>query len=476
MDFDHLFKTPELRGYQVRAVGGCRTRMGRHPNGRGKRVILCMGTGSGKTYTASEIIRLTKFKQTKVTILCHRVEIMYQFHKSLEAFGIEHNILYKDKKVVGRVNLSMVQTYSRRYPQGLDEDLVVMDEVHMGNFETTLKRTSAMVIGLTATPIPSKPSYKLNQEFDDIVLPVKVSELIATNNLVRGVTYSVEHSFSHIKMKGGDFDTDQLVNEFRKTPKLQKGALENYLLHARGLRCLCFSASIAQSKEQCKLFNEAGVVSEHIDGETPDGERKAIFDRFKSGETTVLHNVNIATAGTDIPAVECVIQNFATTSIAKHHQVIGRGSRPFKGKEKFIIIDLGMNYARHGEYGDDVDWKAIFKTPSKDKSKKENGKKMPCPNCGAILTLPPLEEDGYRPIECHHCKEGKVEAKEVKEKVLETMTTTEIKDFKKKTLPMEIRGMPLSQMSHDQLISYGKHMGFSEKWANIRQAKRRSWR
>jgi hypothetical protein len=44
--------------------------------------------------------------------------------------------------------------------------------------------------------------------------------------------------------------------------------------------------------------------------------------------------------------------------------MIGRGSRILKNKSHFNVIDLGNNFHRFGEWGIDLDWQRIFKSPN----------------------------------------------------------------------------------------------------------------
>ena len=62
----------------------------------------------------------------------------------------------------------------------------------------------------------------------------------------------------------------------------------------------------------------------------------------------ILVNVGIATTGYDYPPTQTVILNKKTKSLALYLQMLGRGSRPFKGKEYFNVIDMGSNIIEHG--------------------------------------------------------------------------------------------------------------------------------
>lgn len=73
--------------------------------------------------------------------------------------------------------------------------------------------------------------------------------------------------------------------------------------------------------------------------------------------------MSILTTGFDEPSVESIILNRATRSLTLYFQMIGRGSRIFKDRTTFQVIDLGNNVARFGPWSQPVDWQHIFKYP-----------------------------------------------------------------------------------------------------------------
>ena len=77
----------------------------------------------------------------------------------------------------------------------------------------------------------------------------------------------------------------------------------------------------------------------------------------------MLTSVSILTTGFDEPTVESIILNRATRSLTLYFQMIGRGSRIFKDRTTFQVIDLGNNIARFGPWSQPVDWQHIFKYP-----------------------------------------------------------------------------------------------------------------
>lgn len=104
------------------------------------------------------------------------------------------------------------------------------------------------------------------------------------------------------------------------------------------------------SKKTRDIFIENGISAEHVDGTTPKLERERILRNFKNGFFKVLCNVDILTTGYDEPSLECIVVNRRTKSVPLWLQMCGRGSRIFKGKQDFVILDMGGNTIELGHW------------------------------------------------------------------------------------------------------------------------------
>lgn len=438
---------------------------------RNKRSILNLVTGGGKTVIGSHIVSEVLNKGNKVTVLVHRVEILHQFFSTLVKFGITPELITAGKKTRpgAQVYLGMVETFKRRsknpgFAQSFKDHLLICDEVHWGSYQSIVDNFEGFVIGLTATP-KAASGKELNEYFADCVCPIGVKELISIGRLVNGKTYSIEYDFSNLKLQGKDFSSKELIQEFKK-PKLFTGALEEYERNAKGRKAIVYSVNVEQSIATANMFQEAGYRSFHVDATSED--RDMIFRDFGRSDDGILFNVGIATTGYDEPSVTCIIENFATAQVTKHHQVIGRGARCCEGKDDFIIIDMGRNYLRHGMYGEDIPWVSIFNNPKLGKSKKEESqiKNIECPNCGAIISMT-LHS-------CPYCDEM-ITAREKEEVILDKGTTKEIKEYKLKTIPPNLRGIRPINMTFFQLKEYAAHMDYSPGWVGMQMGLKKKY-
>jgi len=439
---------------------------------RHKKVIGQLPTGGGKTVVMAEIAMSAMKKGNAVCIICHRIEIFQQIVKTLNRFGIFPGMITAGSMPMPghQCYVAMVETLYKRIKKDMIQryniNFFIGDEAHYGAYYKIIKDCNLFWLGMTATP-KSTGSPELNEYFDSIACGPSVRELIRIGRLVPATTFSVTHDFSKIKKKGRDYDSGLLLKEFKK-PKLWTGAVDSYLKHSKEKQALCFNLDVEQSLDVVRQFRDHGIKAGHVDGNTPDDDRKAIFQMYENGDLQVLCNVGIATAGYDNPATECIIKNYATLSLVKDVQVSGRGARCCEGKKRFDIHDMGRNWVRHGTYGDNINWEHIFQNPKIETTDEDKNKlkKRECDECSAVIK--------FSLRVCPFCGHETSE-KEMEEKILKNASTEEVKQFKLQTLPHDLR-MPVDQMNYQQLIRFAGHMGYAPKWAGVQMMLRKKAR
>lgn len=129
----HDAKEIELRDYQTDAVEALRERI-RHDQ---KRLILCAGTGAGKTVMASHLLRQADRKGSYALFLVDRVALVNQTSATLDSYGIRHGVLqgiHPRYSPWENVQVCSIQTLAkRRLPR--DPALIVYDECFPGEVE-----------------------------------------------------------------------------------------------------------------------------------------------------------------------------------------------------------------------------------------------------------------------------------------------------------------------------------------------------
>lgn len=448
---------------------------------RNKRVIGQIATASGKTVMASEIAVRSSRTGRNVCILVHRREILNQFFRTLRRFNVTPGLIAQGHKPQRghQIYIAMVETLSRRIAKGILDDLdihfFIMDEAHWGSYPKVLDQIDCHVLGLTATPKSSGAKGELNEYYDDIVTGPSVKDLITLKRLCPGTTFSIKHDFSKVRKKRGEFEELSLIQEF-KSAQLYSGAVEKYMSICPDRKAICYCVNIQHGIDTAMQFIDHGKKTYCVDsknafslvnGEMRETNRDHVFKSFEEDKDSVLVNVGIATTGYDCPDVSCIIENFATMSITKHHQVIGRGARSHESKDDFIIIDMGRNYLRHKMFGEHIDWEEIFRRPKDLEEKKETRRDVrECNTCGMVIKM--------RSKVCPYC--GEIYSDEdIREKLLEEGTAEEIRQYKLQNLPVYLR-KDISKMSYPELVQYARLMGMSPKWPRILYAKRKQRR
>ncbi len=328
---------------------------------RGKRrVLLAMPTGSGKTRTFSEIARHALAKGDRVLVVAHREELLLQSQATLERItgvGVGFIKAGYPLDLAHPVQCASVQTLARR----LDRDtldlqrfgLAIVDEAHLSLANSYLKILQRLpqsrVLGVTATP-SRLDGCGFDRVYEALVLGPSVSELIqrgflADYDILAPESFLPEEG-DGIRITGGDFNVGDLAARIDRR-YVAGQAVEAYLKHSRGKRCVVFAINVEHSQAIAERYRQAGIAAEHLDGETPLKERQAILQRFRSGRTQVLCNVQLFTEGFDLPELEVVQLCRPTQSVALHLQMVGRALRPQRGK-RALILDHAGNCLRLG--------------------------------------------------------------------------------------------------------------------------------
>lgn len=384
----------QLRPYQNKLIEMTRDQMMKH-----KSVLIQSPTGSGKTATTAEMLRLASLKGKRSWFIVHRRELVKQSVVAFHNIGLQVGVVaagFPEAKKMP-VQVCSIQTLVRRHERMPPPDFIVWDEcAHIAAKSWASlygKYKDKFHVGLTATPW-RLDGTGLGTWFQTMVCGPSVEWLISHGYLSPYKLYApskMNTAGLHVRM--GDYVTSELVS-IADRPSITGDAIKHYVKHSAGKRAIVFCVSVEHSKHVTAQFNAAGIPSEHVDGETDPLERDMAIDRFRKGETLVLSNVELFGEGFDLPAIETVILLRPTKSLGLHLQQIGRGLRTFPGKENAIILDHAGNTMEHGLPDDDCKW-SLLGIQSTKKGSENAGSVRICPSCFGA----------NRPIfkQCQHC-------------------------------------------------------------------------
>lgn len=423
----------QLRPYQSDLIKQTGQLLTKH-----NRVIMCAPTGSGKTVMFASIIarHLERNMFNRVLVLTHRTELFSQTIKAIVKAGTKVAELKAGTKTTRehedtRCIVAMVETLKRRAKLPGQFSIVICDEAHRADFKPIIEKLpeSTLVLGATATPVSASKKNPLKDTYNNIAISVDIPALIEQGYLSKPISYKAKFDESQLKTRLGEFTDDSQIQALG-TKIAFTNMIELWQKYAGNLRTLVFCVNKAHTVETWRAFTDVGVKAEYI--VSGDKERDAKFSRFRSGETQVLLNCEIATTGTDIPEIECVLVNRSTKSIPLWLQIVGRGARVIPGQKKcFTILDFGGNIDRLGTWEEYRDWKQIFFNPSKFKP--GVAPITECDNCGAIIQI--------QTKVCPYCgaKQPDREEKERENVIAELVRVTGSNPFGKRISELSIR-------------------------------------
>jgi len=407
----------KLRDYQTEALEDL-TR-GFHCGHR--KQILTMPTGSGKTATAADLIRIAIAKGRRCLFVVHRLELIGQTVRHLDALGIRTGILQGDNTCYTDTDeciVATIQTINKRSaPAGIN--LILIDECHVlyqAHFKLIDERyDQAWIIGLTATPL--RPD--LGKHFDRMVIGASIARLTEAGHLASMRAFApraedMERLLDGVRIdhKQRDFHAGDLGNKLT-TKKIIGDVVNTWMEKAANRKTLLFACNVAHAETLCDAFEAEGIRVAAVSYRTPDDQRRQIADDFRAGKIQMLTSVDVLAIGFDVPDADCAIMARPTLSEIVYLQQAGRILRPAEGKTDALLLDHAGNSLRFGLPIDFIPPKLGGAETRFSKNKLREHKARTCANCAAVL--PPVVDTCP---ECGHDQPGRKSRVEVTEGIL----------------------------------------------------------
>ena len=117
-------------------------------------------------------------------------------------------------------------------------------------------------------------------------------------------------------------------------------SLLKYVTDIDDVKGLGFCVSIEHARFMAAHFNEHGIPSMLLTGQSPDEERKTAKERLVIGDVRFIFVVDIYNEGVDIPEVNTVLFLRPTESLTIFLQQLGRGLRLAEDKECLTVLDF----------------------------------------------------------------------------------------------------------------------------------------
>ena len=351
------------------------------------RILLVMATGTGKTYTAFQIIyRLWKAGcKKRILYLADRNNLITQTKKGdFKHFKDKcHIIKHKDIDKSYEIYLALYQGLTN-YDEETDAykqfspdffDLIIVDECHRGSVDEDKAWhkilsyfSSATQIGMTATPKETKAlsnieyfgepiyTYSLKQGIDDgFLAPYKVLRVGMNIDLEgyrpeRGKTDIDGELIEDRLYNTKDFDRNIVIDE--RTDLVAKKIME-YLTNSDPMAktiVFCVDIEHAERMRQALLKYAPEEITARSDkyivritGDDPVA--KGYLEDFINPEQkfpVIATTSKLMSTGTDAQTCKVICLDENIGSMTEFKQIIGRGTRINEeyGKQYFTIIDF----------------------------------------------------------------------------------------------------------------------------------------
>ena len=373
---------------------------------KGRKSLLVMATGTGKTRTAIALIDLLmRANWVKRTLfLADRNALLTQAYRAIKTHlpNVTPIDLTKDKAAeTANVVLSTYPTMyncinrtgeAQRFFGSGHFDLVIVDEAHRSvykKYRALFEYFDALLVGLTATP--RTEVHRDTYEIFDLEPGVpsfayELSDAIADNYLVPPKGIDVPFKFLRKGVKYEDLSPEEqeqyeekLIDESGDIPaSVDAAALNNWLFNTdtvdqalkllmkRGLKVeggdrlgktIIFARNHNHADCIVKRFDKnypqyGGKFARIIDSHNPYAQ--SLLDDFSEPDKqpTIAVSVDMLDTGVDVPEVVNLVFFKPVYTPVKFNQMIGRGTRLCpdlfgvgSDKQEFLVFDLCGNFA-----------------------------------------------------------------------------------------------------------------------------------
>lgn len=371
-------------------------------------------TGSGKTGLSAFITDGFVSRGMRVLMTCPYTVLVTQTAKRFIQYGLpedEISYVWRDHPNYDperKIQIASADTLIRRdFPENID--LLIVDEAHLRRkkmlevIKYLTAETQVKVIGLSGTPF----APFLGKYYQRLIKPTTIKELMDTGVLCGYEFFApTKPDLSGVKVTrsdefGSDYKEDE-VAEIMCGADLVGDIVSNWLSHGEDRPTVAFCVNVNHANYVTLQFNKAGVNAEVMTAQTPHDERQMMIHRFEQGATKIIVSVGTLIAGFDSD-VRCIIYARPTKSEIRWLQIIGRGLRTAKGKDKCLVFDHSGSVHRLG-YPDSIEYD---KLPSKNDgmktavSERENEKREKLPKeCSQCYYMKPAGV--YQCPKCGH--------------------------------------------------------------------------
>jgi len=311
-----------------------------------QRGVLKAPTGSGKTVLAASIVK--KLPNSNVVFLCHTKTLVRQTSEEFRKFGIPCSVYYGEEKVLSRVTIATIQSFSKLdFEEQNQFNVVMIDECHhVSGFATVYgqvlsKMTCAMRIGFTAT-LPNKKEGELAVEgllgplIDEFSLEEGIEEGIIAKPTIRLLPVKENSMISNLSNYKEIYNAGIVTNRYRNNV-IASTAIKYQTM---GMSSLIMVREIHHGELLYEILKNLGGEPKFVQGGTDTETRELVKKSLNENLAEIVISTAIWYEGVNIPSLCVIINGCGGRSDIRTVQIVGRGLRTTEDKTEIIIIDF----------------------------------------------------------------------------------------------------------------------------------------
>lgn len=323
-----------------------------------KKNLVVAATGTGKTVISAFDYKNFKNEfdgEPKLLFVAHRKEILKQSLHTFRQILKESSFgeLYVDRFIPNEWNhvfASIQSLHSGEFNFEKDHfPAVIIDEFHHAEANTYQRLLDYVepryLLGLTATPERTDGKNVMDFFGGKATAELRVWDAIEKGLLSPFQYFGVHDNtdLSNVNWVRGKYDRTELETLYTSSNERMsfiEKELKDKVRDPFEMKALGFCVGIQHAQYMEQKFNEMGIPSIHLSGNSDRATRDSAISKLRKGDINAIFTVDIFNEGIDIPEVDTILFLRPTESSILFTQQLGRGLRLSEGKECLTVLDF----------------------------------------------------------------------------------------------------------------------------------------
>lgn len=320
--------------------------------------LVVAATGTGKTVISAFDYKNFKDEfdgEPKLLFVAHRKEILKQSLQTFRQILKESSFgeLYVDGFKPNDWNYvfaSIQSLHSGEFEFQKDHfDAVIIDEFHHAEANTYQRLLDYVepkyLLGLTATPERTDGKNVMDFFGGKATAELRVWDAIEKGLLSPFQYFGVHDNtdLSNVNWVRGRYDRAELETLYTSSDDRMafiEKELTDKIRDPLEMKALGFCVGVQHAQYMSDKFNEMGIPSIHLSGNSDRATRDSAISKLRKGEINAIFTVDLFNEGIDIPEVDTILFLRPTESSILFTQQLGRGLRLSDGKECLTVLDF----------------------------------------------------------------------------------------------------------------------------------------